>query len=65
MSLAPYGLMALPYGQLGPLWPSLWRLQRCCLLAHLNHRPIPTSVFSELYTFKVSITCYPCTSPLS
>jgi hypothetical protein len=42
---------------------SPWCRQRCCLLAHLNHRPLPTSVFSELYAFKVSITCYPCTSP--
>jgi hypothetical protein len=44
------------------LFPATRGRQPCCLLAHLRHRPLPASVFSELSTFKVGITCCLCTS---
>jgi len=42
---------------------SPWHAPRRCLLAHLHHRPFPTSVFIGALHLQVSLTCCPCTSP--
>jgi hypothetical protein len=39
------------------------RVKDCCLLGEGTHRPIPTMPVSGLNVFRVSITCYLCTSP--
>ena len=41
----------------------LLRVKDCCLLGAGTHRPIPTMPVSGLNVFRVSITCYLCTSP--
>ncbi len=39
------------------------RAKDCCLLGAGTHRPIPTMPVSGLNVFRVSTTCYLCTSP--